>query len=66
MDKAEWFELVEQNNKATIALESCDIQQIVDDVNGLIRLVNMKAGEEAEYGGWYSELEQFIDSLPLE
>lgn len=66
MDKAEWFELVEQNNKATIALENGDIQQIVDDVNGLIRLVNMKAGEEAEYGGWYSELEQFIDSLPLE
>ena len=66
MDKIEQFYLLEQNNKAMIAINSGDPQKIVDEVNSLIRMVNMKASCIAKREGWYSELEQFFDSLPLE
>ena len=66
MDKIEQFYLLEQNNKAMIAINSGDPQKIADEVNSLIRMVNMKASYTAEREDWYSELEQFIDSLPLE
>ena len=65
MDKIEQFYLLEQNNKAMIAINSGDPQKIVDEVNSLIRIVNMKASCIAKREGWYSELEQFFDSLPL-
>ena len=58
--------LQRMNNKAMIAINSGDPQKIADEVNSLIRMVNMKASYTAEREGWYSELEQFIDSLPLE
>ena len=44
MDKIEQFYLLEQNNKAMIAINSGDPQKIADEVNSLIRMVNMKAG----------------------
>ena len=66
MDKIEQFYLLEQNNKAMIAINSGDPQKIADEVNSLIRVVNMKASCIAKREGWYSELEQFFDSLPLE
>ena len=66
MDKIEQFYLLKQNNKAMIAIHSGDPQKIVDEVNSLIRMVNMKASCIAKREGWYSELEQFFDSLPLE
>ena len=66
MDKIEQFYLLEQNNKAIIAINSGDPQKIADEVNSLIRMVNMNASYTAEREGWYSELEQFINSLPLE
>ena len=66
MDKTEWFYLLEQNNKAMIAINSGDPQKIVDEVNSLIRMVSMKASCIAKREGWYSELEQFFNSLPLE
>lgn len=66
MNRYEWFDLLEQNNKAMIAINSGNPQKIADEVNSLIRMVNEKAGDAAEYEGWYSELERFVDSLPLE
>ena len=66
MDKIEQFYLLKQNNKAMTAINSGDQQKIADEVNSLIRMVNMKASCIAKREGWYSELEQFFDSLPLE
>ena len=66
MDKIEQFYLLEQNNKAMTSINSSDPQKIVDEVNSLIRMVNMKASCIAKREGWYSELEPFFDSLPLE
>lgn len=66
MDKLEWFELLEQSNNAMIALNCGDYQKIVDEVNGLIRLVNEKAADAARYECWYNELETYVDALPLE
>ena len=60
MDKIEQFYLLEQNNKAMIAINSGDPQKIADEVNSLIRMVNMKASCIAKHEGWYSELEQFF------
>ena len=66
MDKMEWFELVRNAKALDDALLDGNPQTVVDTSMKLIEFINMKAGDTAEYGGWYSELEEYIDSLPLE
>lgn len=63
MHKNEWFELVEQAELARHAVSCGDPQSIVDEVLNLINLLYYKAEEEAEQGGWYGELEQYIDTM---
>ncbi len=63
MHKNEWLELVEQAELARHAVSRGDAQSIVDEVLNLINLLYCKAEEEAEQGGWYSELEQYIDTM---
>ena len=57
MDRQDWYELVGM----TKSVELGDM-----DVQSLIELVNLKAGEEAESEGWYTELENWIDSFEKE
>lgn len=63
MDKQEWFELVEQAELARDAISCGDPQTIVDEVLNLVNLIHYKASDEAEYEGWYSELEDYIDTM---
>lgn len=63
MDKLEWFELVEQAEIARRAISCGDPQMIIDEVLNLISLINDKADDAAEYGGWFCELENYIDTM---
>lgn len=63
MRKNEWFELVEQAELARHAVSRGDVQSIVDEVLNLINLLYYKAEEEAEQGGWFTELENYIDTM---
>lgn len=57
MDRQDWYELV--GMAKSVELGDMDVQS-------LIELVNLKAGEEAESEGWYAELEDWIDSFEKE
>lgn len=63
MHKNEWFELVEQAELARNAISCGDPQMIVDEVLNLVNLIHYKASDEAEYEGWHSELEDYIDTM---
>lgn len=63
MDKLEWFELVEQAECARNAISRGSVQPIIDEVGKLIDLIHYKAGDDAEHGGWYGELENYIDTM---
>lgn len=63
MDKQEWFDLVEQAEKVNNALLNGDPEEIVSDTLNLINLIHYRADDAAECGGWFSELEEYIDSL---
>lgn len=63
MDKFEWFELIEQTEAARNAVSCGDPQMIVDEVLNLVNMIHYKADDAAEYGGWFSELEMFIDTM---
>ena len=51
MNKMEQFSLLEQNNKAMIAINCGDTQKIIEEVNSLIRMINMQASCTVEREG---------------
>ena len=63
MHKNEWLELVEQAELASHAVSRGDVQSIVDEVLNLVNLIHCNAGDAAEQGGWFTELENYIDTM---
>ena len=63
MDKLGWLELVEQAEELDVALLNGDVQTLVDVATNLIETIRFYAGRDAEAGGWYEELENFVDTM---
>lgn len=63
MHKNEWLELVEQAELASHAISRGGIDGIIEEVLELVNLIHFMAGDAAEQGGWFAELENYIDTM---
>lgn len=63
MHKNEWLELVEQAELASHAVSRGGIDGIIEEVLELVNLIHFMANDAAEQGGWFTELENYIDTM---
>jgi hypothetical protein len=63
MNKLEWFELIEQAEELNVSILYYDSDDVIEQATKLINMIHNKANDAAETSGWFSELEEFIDTM---
>ena len=63
MNRLEWFELIEQAEELNVSILYYDSDDVIEQATNLINMIHNKANDAAETGGWFSELEEFIDTM---